>query len=171
VFTKIDLHSAYNLVHITNSDEWKTDFHTRFSSNEFLVMHYGLTNAPASFQCFMNNIFKDLLDVYVVIYLDDILIFSADPASHQKHIGKVLCQLCTNSLFAKIKKCKFSVTTFSFLSFLISPKDLQMDKLKIQVICDWLTPQKFKDIQLFLSFTNFYQCFIASYSDITILLT
>jgi hypothetical protein len=85
MFTKINLHSVYSLVCIANGNEWKTAFQTRFGSYEFLVMHYRLTNAPASFQAFMNNIFKDLLDIYVVIYLDDILIFSADPTSHQKH--------------------------------------------------------------------------------------
>jgi hypothetical protein len=155
-FTEINLCSAYNLVHIADGDEWKTAFCTRFSAYEVLVMHYRLTNAPTSFQHFMNNIFKDLLDIYVVIYLDNILIFSADPASHQKHICKVLCQLCTNSLFTKIKKCKFSIATTSFLSFVISPEGFQTDKLKIQVICNWPTPQKVKDVQLFLSFANFY---------------
>jgi hypothetical protein len=90
VYTKLDLHGAYNLVCIADGDEWKTAFHTRYGSYEFQVMHYGLTNAPASFQHFMNEVFKELLDVCVVIYLDDILIYSDNPANHLKHICKVL---------------------------------------------------------------------------------
>jgi hypothetical protein len=171
IFTKIDLHSAYNLVRIAAGNKWKTAFQTRFGSFEFLVMHYGLTNAPASFQRFMNDIFKDMLDVCVVIYLDDILIFSTDSDSDQKHVLEVLHQLCTNSLFTKIEKCKFSITTTSFLGFVISPEGLQMDESKIQVICNWPTPQKVKDVQSFLGFTNFYRCFITNYLDITVPLT
>jgi hypothetical protein len=171
VFTKINLRSAYNLIHIVEGNEWKTVFHMRYSSYEFLVMHYRLTNTPASFQRFMNDIFKDMLDVCVIIYLDDILIYSADPNKHKEHVTEVLCQLRTHSLFAKIEKCEFSVDTTSFLSFIVSPNGLHMDKLKIQVIRDWPTPQKVRDIQLFLGFTNFYHCFIANYSNMTIPLT
>jgi hypothetical protein len=134
-------------------------------------MHYGLTNAPASFQRFMNNVFKDMLDVCVVIYLDDILIYSDDPAKHNDHVRKVLRCLHTNNLYAKIEKCEFSITTMSFLGFVISPEGLQMDDLKIQVIRDWPTPRKVKDVQSFLGFANFYRRFIANYSDITVPLT
>ena len=89
-FTKIDLCGAYNLVCIADGDEWKTAFRTHYRSYEFQVMHYGLTNAPASFQRFMNDVFKDLLDICVVIYLDDILIYSEDPATHTTHVLEVL---------------------------------------------------------------------------------
>src|SRR5271168_3960844 len=89
IYTTLDLRHAYHLVRITEGDEWKTAFRTRYGSFEWLVMPFGLTNAPAAFQRFMNNIFIDLLDVYVIIYLDDILIFSDDPSQHSAHVREV----------------------------------------------------------------------------------
>ena len=171
VFTKIDLRGAYNLVRIAQGDEWKTAFRTRYGSYEFQVMHYGLTNAPASFQRFMNDCFKDLLDVCVVVYLDDILIYSEDPTEHATHVREVLRRLRANSLFAKLEKCEFNVNTTSFLGFVISPDGLQMDDTKVQVIRDWPTPRKVKDVQSFLGFANFYRRFIANYSDMSVPLT
>jgi hypothetical protein len=134
-------------------------------------MHYGLTNAPASFQRFMNEVFKDLLDMCIVVYLDDILIYSDDPAEHLNHVREVLRCLREHSLFAKVEKCAFSMDTTNFLRFIISPDGLRMDESKVQVIRDWPTPRKVKDIQSFLRFTNFYHRFIASYSEITVPLT
>ena len=171
VFTKIDLRGAYNLVRIAEGDEWKTAFRTRFGSYEFNVMHYGLTNAPVSFQRFMNDCFKELLDVCVVVYLDDILIYSENPTDHAIHVREVLRRLRANSLFAKIEKCEFDVDTTSFLGFVISPDGLKMDDSKVQVIRDWLTPRKVKDVQSFLGFANFYHRFIANYSDMSVPLT
>ena len=86
LFTKINLHRAYNLIHIANGDKWKTVFHMRYGSYKFNVMHYGLTNTPASFQQFMNDVFKGLLDICIMVYLDDILIYSDNPADHDNHI-------------------------------------------------------------------------------------
>jgi len=155
-FTKMDLRSAYNLVHIADGDEWKTAFCTHYGSYEFFVMHYSLTNTPASFQRFMNDVFKDMLDVCIVVYLDDILIFSDDPAKHHEHVHEVLRRLHDNNLYAKIEKCEFDVKTTNFLGFIISPDSLQMDPAKIQAICDWPTPWKVREIQSFLGFANFY---------------
>ncbi len=90
IYSKVNLHGAYNLVHIAEGDEWKTAFRTCYSSYKFQVMHYGLTNAPASFQCFMNDTFKDMLDIFVVVYLDNILIYSNNPAKHSNHVREVL---------------------------------------------------------------------------------
>ena len=156
VFTKMDLRSTYNLIHIAEGDEWKTVFCTRYGSFEFMVMHYGLTNAPASFQRFMNDIFKDLLDICVVVYLDDILIFSKDPSLHAQHVQEVLRRLCKHDLYAKIDKCEFSVNTTEFLGFVISPDSLRMSEMKVQAIKDWPKPRKVKEVQSFLGFTNFY---------------
>ena len=89
IYTTIDLRHAYHLVRITEGDEWKTAFCTRYGSFEWLVMPFGLTNAPAAFQRFMNDIFSDLLDVNVIVYLDDILVFSNDPIDHVQHVWEV----------------------------------------------------------------------------------
>ncbi|CEL56021.1 hypothetical protein RSOLAG1IB_02035 [Rhizoctonia solani AG-1 IB] len=109
IFTKLDLRWGYNNVQIKEGNEWKTAFKTKYGSFEYLVMPFGLTNAPAAFQQFMNNLFRDLLDITVVVYLDDILIFSKDPAEHSKHVCKVLHQLARNQLFCKPSKCHFHV--------------------------------------------------------------
>ena len=90
IFTKIDLRHAYHLVRIVDSEEWKTTFRTHYGSFEWMVMPFGLTNAPAAFQRFMNDIFNDLLDMCIIIYLDDILIYSEDMSQHQKHVKEVL---------------------------------------------------------------------------------
>ena len=90
IYSKVDLRHTYHLVWIVPRDEWKTAFHTRYGSYEWLVMPFGLTNAPAAFQRFVNTIFADMLDVCVVVYLDDILIYSEDMESHQKHVREVL---------------------------------------------------------------------------------
>ena len=120
-------------------------------------MHYGLTNAPASFQHFMNDVFKDLLDVCVVVYLDDILVYLENPDIHTTHIIEVLHRLRANNLYVKVEKCEFNVTTTEFLGFVISPDSLRMDESKIQVIRDWPVPRKVKDIQSFLGLANCYR--------------
>jgi hypothetical protein len=171
IYTKIDLWHTYHLVQIAEGNKWKTVFHTHYGSFEWLVMPFGLTNAPASFQHFINNIFADLLDVTVIAYLNNILIFSDNPADHKKHIHEVLHWLQKHGLYAWADKCKFGVNTVKYLGYILSPKGLRMDELKIKVIQDWPQPQKVKDTQLFLGFTNFYRWFIFDYSEIIILLT
>ncbi|QRV88673.1 Transposon Tf2-1 polyprotein [Ceratobasidium sp. AG-Ba] len=99
IFSKFDLKWGYNLVCIKEGDEWKTAFKTRYSLFEYLVMPFGLTNAPATFQHFMNDIFRDILDVYVIIYLDDILVFSKNEADHEKHVREVLSRLQRHHLY------------------------------------------------------------------------
>jgi transposase InsO family protein len=164
LFTRLDLRGAYNLIRIKEGDEWKTAFRTRYGHFENLVMPFGLTNAPAAFQHLMNDIFRDLLDIKVLVYLDDILIFSDDPAQHPDDVQQVLDRLIQHRLYAKAEKCEFSVTTTEFLGFIISPNGLAMAPSKISAIMDWPVPTKVRDIQSFLGFTNFYRRFIKGYS-------
>src|SRR5882724_4642114 len=133
-------------------------------------MPEGLTNAPAAFQRFMNDIFADMIDIIVIIYLDDILIYSDNISKHKLHVQEVLRRLHANGLFAHADKCKFHVTSCGYLGYMLSPEGLTMGLYKVQIIQDWPTPQKVKDIQSFLSFANFYHCFIYGYSKITVLL-
>ena len=130
-------------------------------------MPFGLTNAPAAFQRFMNDIFSDLLDVSVIIYLDDILIYSNNPVDHKKHVCEVLCRLCENGLYAHPDKCRFSEDTIEYLGFILFKDGLKMDPSKVQTIQDWPEPRKVS----FLGLANFYRRFISDYSDIVILLT
>jgi len=159
------------LVHIADGDEWKTAFRTHFGSFEWSVMPFGLTNASAAFQQFMNDIFSDLLDVCVVIYLDDILIYSNNMSEHHWHVKEVLKCLCKAGLYAKAEKCEFHSESVEYLGYILSPSGLTMSNDKIKIIQDWLELKKVKNIQSFLGFTNFYRWFIFNYSDIVILLT
>ncbi|KAF8751157.1 hypothetical protein RHS01_08784 [Rhizoctonia solani] len=149
VFTKLDLQWGYNNIHVKEGDEWKTAFHTKYGLYKSMVMTFGLTNAPVAFQHFMNKLFKDLLDVCIIIYLDNILIYSKDNTSHTKHIHKVLHQLIENQLF-----CKAS----------------NLDKHKIQAVQEWPVPTKVKEAQSFLGFANFLRQFVANFSHMARLL-
>ncbi|KAF8750267.1 hypothetical protein RHS01_09459 [Rhizoctonia solani] len=166
VFTKLDLQWGYNNVWVKEGDEWKTAFRTKYGLYESLVMTFGLTNAPAAFQHFMNELFKDLLDVCVIIYLNDILIYSKDDALHTQHVHEVLRQLMENQLFCKASKCTFHVTSVEYLGIIVSDKGFSLDKLKIQAVQDWPVPTKVKEVQSFLGFANFLCCFVANFSHV-----
>uniref|UniRef100_A0A8C5QWU9 ribonuclease H n=1 Tax=Leptobrachium leishanense TaxID=445787 RepID=A0A8C5QWU9_9ANUR len=120
VFTKLDLRGAYNLVRIRDGDEWKTAFRSRYGHFEYLVMPYGLCNAPATFQRFPNDIFQDILDCYVIVYLDDILIYSDTAEMHRKHVRTVLLRLLKHKLYVKLEKCLFDTQRIDFLGFIIT---------------------------------------------------
>ena len=119
----------------------------------------------------MNNIFSNLLDVCVVIYLDNILIYSNNMSEHQQHVKEVLKRLYKTGLYAKAEKCEFHSKSVEYLGYILSPSNLTMSNNKIKIIQDWLEPKKVKDIQSFLGFTNFYCQFIFNYLDIVIPLT
>lgn len=135
VFTKLDLQNAYHLVRIRERDEWKTDFNTPTGHYEYLVMPFGLTNAPVVFQELVNDVLRDLLNISVFFYLDDILIFYKSMQEHVQHVKAVLQRLLENSLFVKAEKCEFHVSTVSFLGYIIAEGRLQMDPLR-----SWLSP-------------------------------
>jgi hypothetical protein len=165
IYSKIDLRIGYFNVRVAEGDEWKTAFRTRHGSFEFLVMPLGLCNAPSTFQRFMNEIFADLVDVTVVVYLDDILIFSDNEEDHVRHVREVLRRLREQNLFGKLSKCSFHQETVEYLGFILSPSGLSMDPVKIQTIRDWPEPRKVKDVQSFLGFGNFYRRFIHNFSE------
>src|SRR5258707_10691946 len=167
IYSKIDLKHAYHLVCIAEGDEPKTVFHTCYGSYKWRVMPFGLSNAPAAFQRFINEVLGDLMDVCMVGYLDDILIYSDSLEDHRNHIWEVLRRLCKAGLYANLKKCKFHTDTVEYLGFILSPKGLQMDPTKVSMIQDWPEPRKVRDVQAFLRFTNFYWRFIHDYSEMT----
>ncbi|KAK3548349.1 hypothetical protein QTP70_010580 [Hemibagrus guttatus] len=143
IFTKLDLHNAYHLMRIRQGDEWKTAFNTPTGHYEYLVMPFGLTNAPAVFQALINDILRDMLDQFVFVYLDDILIFSSSLQEHVKHVSKVLRRLLDNHLYVKPEKCEFHVTQVQFLGFIIKPGQIKMDPQKVQAVVDWPSPSSF----------------------------
>jgi transposase InsO family protein len=165
-FTKLDLKGAYNLVRIAEGDEWKTAFRTRYGHFEYTVMPFGLTNAPATFQAFLNDVLRDSLDQFVVIYLDDILIYSDTLEEHYEHVRSVLKRLQDADLQVKLEKCQFHVQKVEFLGFVISPDGISMDPAKVESIVSWPTPKSVRDIQVFLGFANFYRRFIKNFSSV-----
>ena len=171
IFTKIDLRSAYNLLRIREGDEWKTAFRTKYGLFEYLVMPFGLANAPAYFQCFVNEIFADMLDKFVIIYLDDFLIYSEDPVSHRAHVRAVLQRLRENRLFAKLEKCEFSVPTVKFLGLKVSANGITSDEDQVKSIVEWPAPRSKKDIQKYLGVANYLRKFVLDFAKITTPLT
>ncbi|KAJ1038878.1 hypothetical protein NDA10_003520 [Ustilago hordei] len=166
IYTKLDLRAAYNLIRIAKGDEWKTAFGTQLGLYEYLVMPFGLANAPAHFQSFINDIFRDIIGIYVVVYLDDFLIFSDTEEAHVKHVTEVLTRLRSNRLFAKLSKCEFHTKTVEFLGYIIKPMGIEMDPEKVRTVKEWPMPESIHDIQRFLGFANFYRRFIAHFARI-----
>src|SRR5258708_17089179 len=142
IYSKIYLKHAYHLVCIAKGDEPKTTFHTHYSSYEWQVIPFGLSNAPAAFQRFINEVLGDLMDICMVGYLDNILIYLDSLEDHQDHVREVLRCLCMAGLYANLKKCKFHTDTVEYLGFILSPKGLQMDPTKVSMIQDWPKPWK-----------------------------
>ncbi|KAK3519931.1 hypothetical protein QTP70_008026 [Hemibagrus guttatus] len=171
VFTKLDLRSAYNLIRIRKGDEWKTAFVTPTGHYEYRVMPYGLANAPSVFQDFMHEVLRDFLHKFVVVYIDDILIYSRSMADHQRHVAEVLHRLRDHNLFLKAEKCLFHQPTVQFLGYVIDHSGVRMDEKKVTAVRDWPTPTTVKELQRFLGFANFYRRFIRGYSSVTSPLT
>src|SRR5690606_8456252 len=130
------------------------------------VMPFGLTNAPATCQAFLNDVLRERLDTVVVIYLDDILIYSAHEEQHTQDVRRVLQLLLDAQLQVKLEKCQFHVTTVEFLGYIVSPDGISMDPSKVSTVTEWPTPKCVKDIQAFLGFANFYRRFIKGFSAI-----
>jgi hypothetical protein len=166
-FSKIDLRGDYNLIRIAAGEEWKTAFRTRYGLFEFLVMPFGLTNAPASFQQLMNEVLREFLDISVIVYLDDILIYSKTREDHIHHMKQSLEKLRKHRLWAKAEKCRFFQTSVDFLGHIVSHDGVSMDSAKVKTLLEWKPPRNVKDVQVFLGFANFYRKFIKGYSKIT----
>ena len=165
-FTKLDITEAYARIRVKEGEEWKTAFKTKFGLYEYQVMPFGLMNAPATWQAFINNVLREYLDVFVIVYLDDILIFSKTEEEHKEHVKKILRKLMDENLRIKIEKTEFHAKEVDFLGFVVGREGVKMDKKKVQAVLEWPTPKTVKDVQSFLGFANFYRRFIQGYSGI-----
>lgn len=166
VFTKLDLRNAYHLVRIREGDEWKTAVNTPMGHFEYLVMPFGLTDATTVFEALVNDVLHDMLNKYVFVYLDDILIFSKSLSEHKEHVRSVLQRLLENRLFVKAEKCEFHVPKIPFLGYIVAQGEVQMDPVKVKAVTEWPTPRNRKMLQRFLVFAIFYRRFIRNYSRI-----
>ncbi|KAL9256840.1 Retrovirus-related Pol polyprotein from transposon 17.6-like protein [Drosera capensis] len=170
-FTKLDLRSGYYQVRIAEGDETKTTCVTRYGSFEFLVMPFGLTNTPATFCTLMNNIFHPYLDKFVVVYLDDIVVYSATLEEHAEHLRVVFKVLASNELYVKKEKCSFARQEVNFLGHVIKDGNLFMEEGKVRTIQEWEPPTKVSELRSFLGLANYYRRFIEGYSAIVSPLT
>ena len=137
-FTQFDLTNAYHWMRICEGNEWMTAFQTRYGHFEYYVMPFGFSNTPSTFQEYVNKILTEKLDIFIIIYLDDILIYIKDPGqSHIKAVCKVLDQLRKHSLFANLKKCRFYQNEVRFLGYVVLSKRISIEAKKIEVVNDW----------------------------------
>jgi transposase InsO family protein len=170
-FSKIDLRSGYHQVRIDPDDVHKTAFRTRYGHYEFLVLPFGLTNAPATFMHLMQSIFGPHLDHFVIVFLDDILIYSKTLAEHRRHVRMVLELLRRNQLYAKRSKCEFFKQSISFLGHVISGEGISMEQDKVKAIEDWPTPTGVAAVRSFLGLAGYYRRFVKDFSRIAMPLT
>mgnify|MGYP006280086663 CR=1 FL=1 len=165
-FSKLDLRSGYYQVRIAECDIHKTAFRTRYGHFEYLVMPFGLTNAPATFMALTNGVFHDYLDKFVIVFLDDILIYSKTEEEHKDHLRQVLQRLREHKLYAKESKCAFFKTEMEFLGHTVSANGIGPEKSKISAIQEWPVPSNVKDVRSFLGFANYYRRFVPRFSHI-----
>ncbi|GAU25204.1 hypothetical protein TSUD_151040 [Trifolium subterraneum] len=170
-FSKLDLRSGYHQILLQPEDRYKTAFRTHQGHYEWLVMPFGLTNAPATFQSLMNTIFQNVLRKYVLVFFDDILVYSKTWQEHLKHLAAVLQVLQDNELFVKLSKCSFGVSEIEYLGHVVNGQGVSMDKEKIQAVLDWPPPKNIKQLRGFLCLTGYYRRFIQSYAKIASPLT
>jgi hypothetical protein len=166
MFSKIDLRSGYHQLKIRESDIPKTSFHTRYGLYEYTVMSFGLTNVPAYFLYLMNKVFMEYLDKFVVVFIDDILIFSKMEEEHKKHLRLVLDKLRSNKMYTKFSKCEFWLTQVAFLGHVISAGGVSVDPGKVKDVLNWMPPTTASEIQSFLGLAGYYRRFIKDFSKI-----
>ena len=166
VFSKIDLRSGYHQLRIRSEDIPKTAFRTRYGHFEFVVMPFGLTNAPAVFMEMMNKVFMEYLDRFVVVFIDDILIYSRSREEHEEHLRIALGVLRQHQLYAKFSKCSFWIREVAFLGHVISAEGVMVDPAKIEAVVSWTPPTSVREVRSFLGLAGYYRRFVRGFSSI-----
>lgn len=171
VFSALDLRSGYHQIRIADEDIPKTAFRTRYGAFEFRVLPFGLTNAPATFQRLMNDVFRPYLDQFVVVYLDDVMVWSKNEEEHENHLRIVLSLLREHKLYANRKKCNLFQRETDFLGHVVSAEGIKPDPRKLAAIRDWPTPKNATEVLSFHGLCNFYRRFVRNFSGIASPLT
>ena len=166
VFFKIYLRSGYHQLRIKESDVPKTTFRTRYGHYEFLVMSFGLTNAPAVFMDLMNRVFRPYLDRFVIVFIDDILVYSRSESEHERHLELVLQMLRRHQLYAKFNKCEFWLSRVGFLGHVVSADGIYVDPQKVEAVANWEQPTTVTEVWSFLGLSGYYRRFIEWFSKI-----
>ncbi|GJR48196.1 putative nucleotidyltransferase, ribonuclease H [Tanacetum coccineum] len=170
-FSKIDLRSGYHQLRVREQDISKTAFRTRYGHYEFLVMPFGLTNAPAVFMDLMNRIFHEYLDKFVIVFIDDILVYSKSEEEHEQHLRIVLEILRQKKLYAKFSKCEFWLQQVAFLGHIVSADGIIMDPSKVEAITKWPRPTTVTEVRSFLGLAGYYRRFVEGFSRLALPLT
>ncbi|GJS31965.1 putative reverse transcriptase domain-containing protein [Tanacetum coccineum] len=170
-FSKIDLRSGYHQLRVKEQDISKTAFRTRYGHYEFLVMPFGLTNAPAVFMDLMNRVFLEFLDKFVIVFIDDILVFSKSKEEHEEHLRTVLQILRQEKLYAKFSKCEFWLSKVAFLGHIVSAEGITMDPAKVEAITKWPRPTSVTEVRSFLGLAGYYRRFVEGFSRLALPLT
>ncbi|CAL8120747.1 unnamed protein product [Prunus armeniaca] len=166
VFSKIDLRSGYHQIRIRPGDEWKTAFKSKDGLFEWLVMPFGLSNAPSTFMRLMNQVLRPFIGSFVVVYFDDILIYSTTKEEHLVHLRQVLDVLTENKLYVNLKKCTFCTNKLLFLGFVVGENGIQVDDEKIKAILDWPAPNTVSEVRSFHGLATFYRRFVKHFSTV-----
>ncbi|PKA61678.1 putative mitochondrial protein [Apostasia shenzhenica] len=167
IFSKIDLRSGYHQIRMREGDEWKTAFKTKEGLYEWLVMPFGLSNAPSTFMRVMTHMFKPFLGTFLVVYFDDILIYSRSRSDHLSHLRQVMDVLRREKMYINLKKCFFMTPSVVFLGFIVSENGVSADPEKIRAIQEWPMPTSLTEVRSFHGLATFYRRFIRGFSTIT----
>ena len=171
VYSKIDLQSSYLQLRIRDDDVLKTAFRTRYGHYEFLVMPFGLTNAPAAFMDLMNRVFQPYLDQFVIVFVDDILLYSRSREEHETHLRTTLQTLRDHRLYAKLSKCEFWLSEVVFSGHVVSAAGIAVDPAKVDAVLRWERPTTPTEIRSFLGLAGYYMRFIQGFSSLAAPLT
>ena len=171
VFSKIDLQSGYYQLRVKEVDVSKTAFRTRYGHYEFLVMPFRLTNASTAFMDLMNRVFQPYVDQFVVVFIDDILVYSKDAQEHEQHLRIVLETLREKRLYVKLSKCDFWLYEVSFLGHIVYVEGIRVDPAKIEAVVNWKSPQNVTEVRSFLGLAGYYRRFVRGFSVIASPLT
>jgi hypothetical protein len=163
-FTKFYLRSGYHQIRVVERDIWKIAFKTKHGLFEWLVIPFGLTNAPSTFMRVMNNVFMTFIDDFLIVYLDDILIFSRTREEHFHHVRQILSVLQREKLFVKLSKCEFGKTSLVCLGYIVGGGKLNIDPSKVEVIVNWPRPKNVTELRRFMGEKQYWRKFIANFS-------
>ena len=167
-FSKIDLRSGYHQMRVREEDIEKTAFRTRYGHFEFVVMPFGLTNAPAAFMDLMNRVCSLMLDRSVIVFIDDILVYSKTKEEHERHLREILETLGREKLYAKFSKCEFGVEEVQFLGHVVNKDGIMVDQAKVDAVKQWGIPKTPSEIRSFLGLARYYRRFIENFSKIAL---
>ena len=170
-YTKIDLHTGYHQLRIREEDIPKTAFRTRYGHFEYTVMPFGLTNAPAAFMDLMHRVFRPYLDQFVIVFIDEILIYSRTPEEHERHLIIVLQTLREHKLYAKMSKCEFWMKEVKFIGHVVSEQGVAVDPAKIEAVMKWEPPKNVTEVRSFLGLAGYYRRFVEGFSKLAMPMT